>query len=117
MSVQYLGQTETDNLFVVYLKFTFNSVSCILSGNLNQITLWMKKRLMTQTSDVCRDLASAWQTPVSSKKGRQSRHGSQGVRLATASHGHKGAAKKALANILGSEAEKIGLSRVRLLRS
>ena len=26
MSVQYLGQTETDNLFIVYLKFTFNSV-------------------------------------------------------------------------------------------
>ena len=51
------------------------------------------------------------------KKGGQNRHGSQGVRLATASHGHKGAAKKALANILGSEAEKMGLSRVPLLRS
>ena len=31
--MQYLGNTYTKNLLIVYLKFKFNQVFCILSDN------------------------------------------------------------------------------------
>lgn len=33
MLIQHLGQAYTKKLFVAYLKFKFDWVSCILSGN------------------------------------------------------------------------------------
>lgn len=33
--MQYLGHTDAKILFVVYLKFTFDCASCILTGDPN----------------------------------------------------------------------------------
>ena len=47
-------------------------MSCTLSGNPSQTTLWVKNQLMTQPSEVCGELVpSGWQTPeFSQKEGR-----------------------------------------------